>query len=915
MTVNSTTSRVSYAGNGVTVTFSVPFYFLAAADLVVIRTSSSGVQTTLVLNTDYTASGAGNQAGGSITCAAAPASGESLVIYRDPAVTQLVDYQPNDPFPAATHETALDKLTMISQRLKDLLNRSFRLSDGDTSNATTTLPSPSSNTVIGWNQTGTGLQNIDPSALATIVAYGTANSDLFSGNGLQTQFTLTDNPGNINNLDVAIGGVTQTPSIDYTWAGGTTLTFFSPPPAGTNNILVRYMQGLPQSGAALPNQTGNAGKFLRTDGTNPSWQIPAGVAKRAKEDFGAVGDGVADDTTALRNAIAAMPEGSTLVLDGMFRITDTVRVDKRVSLYCFGANNGILVDVGITKDGILYYGNDPAALNGLNGMDIRLNVYGRANACKHGIVFQRVDRSRIQLNVRVGADAYGVRLRGCLINQWDIESSANYTAPITSPGMQRHHMAVENFGVPSAAFVNASVSGPASPAVVTWNGHGFSAGQSVVFNTSPQPPSPFDPGAVYYVISTGLTANTFQLSTKRDGPAVVTTTAGGSVSIAAAYGVASNTNRFWVNFEGGTDGYIQGSMYGEGANTLIGEIEGLTGVPIFADGALGLTVYDMKMEQNGQASLIDGVLNLRIGPGVINLGPGPGSITLRNCRGYTIDGYYGSLNVEASNVGGTFGLVQAPTIASHTLLDRTMAQISPATHSENATVLAGGPGTQPMVALFANPFFDIYDANDPTVGPPVGMSMQGSYTSGDLIRETSVTFPGSPGTTSVRCLSRGTTITNGAIITPGIQPWKDDDWVSVMIPIYCLNNNGRAEVYIDDGVTYHLIGRVTQINTWTAIRGSAKLIAGNNWRIRVAIGNLSGTYGNGYQYYIGGLNVVKGSVPPRTIENTITRMSYVGTSITYAPFRQGAIAIVGTAPPIAYIAVSNGSPTDWKQIT
>jgi hypothetical protein len=68
---------------------------------------------------------------------------------------------------------------------------------------------------------------------------------VFSGTGSQTVFALSVNPGAINNLLVAISGVVQTPTVDYTWASGTTLTFTSPPPAGTNNILVRYSQALP----------------------------------------------------------------------------------------------------------------------------------------------------------------------------------------------------------------------------------------------------------------------------------------------------------------------------------------------------------------------------------------------------------------------------------------------------------------------------------------------------------------------------------------------------------------------------------------------------------------------------------------------------------------------------------------------
>lgn len=245
MTVSSTTSRITYAGNGSTTAFAAPFYFLADSDLVVIKTSSTGVQTTLALTTDYTVSGAGVFAGGTVTCVTAPATGETLVIYRDPAVTQLTDYQANDPFPAETHERALDKLTMITQRLKDKLSRAFALSDGDTSGASTVLPTPQANKLVAWNSTGTGLTNVDTSTLATTVAYGTGTADVFTGDGITTVFAMSSNPGADGNLDVSVGGVTQIVNVNFTWAG-TNITFTSAPAAGVK-ILVRYMQGIPVS--------------------------------------------------------------------------------------------------------------------------------------------------------------------------------------------------------------------------------------------------------------------------------------------------------------------------------------------------------------------------------------------------------------------------------------------------------------------------------------------------------------------------------------------------------------------------------------------------------------------------------------------------------------------------------------------
>ncbi|MEN9417123.1 MAG: hypothetical protein RI988_743 [Pseudomonadota bacterium] len=297
MTVSTTTSRVSYAGNGVTLTFAVPFYFLQSADLVALR-STGGIVTTLVLGTDYTVSGAGVSFGGSVTLATAPATGSTLVIYRDPAATQLVDYQANDPFPAETHERALDKLTMLVQRAKDLVGRAFTLSDADTSGASTTLPTPSANALIGWNASGNGLQNVDGSVLATVVAFGTARADTFTGNGVQTQFTLSDSPAALANLDVSVGGITQLPTLGYTWTSGTTLTFTSAPPNGVP-ILVRYMQALPQGAT-----DSSASTFLQAGASAVSRSVQDKLREWVSvTDFGADRTGAVSASGAIQAAI------------------------------------------------------------------------------------------------------------------------------------------------------------------------------------------------------------------------------------------------------------------------------------------------------------------------------------------------------------------------------------------------------------------------------------------------------------------------------------------------------------------------------------------------------------------------------------------------------------------------------------
>ena len=134
MTVSSATTRNSYSGNGSTDVFAYGFKIFDDDDItVIIRTDSTGAETTKTKTTHYTVSGVGNSSGGNVTFTSGniPASGETVVLLRTTARTQLTDYVPNDPFPAATHEDALDKLTFIAQELEEQIGRSLKVSQAN----------------------------------------------------------------------------------------------------------------------------------------------------------------------------------------------------------------------------------------------------------------------------------------------------------------------------------------------------------------------------------------------------------------------------------------------------------------------------------------------------------------------------------------------------------------------------------------------------------------------------------------------------------------------------------------------------------------------------------------------------------------------------------------------------------------
>lgn len=231
MTVTTTTSRVEYSGDGSTTQFAVPFYFLQDDDLVVYKN-----ETLQTIITHYSVSGAGNSSGGTITFGSAPASTDTVIIFLDAEITQSVDYINNDPFPAETHETALDRLTMVALRNRDLLDRALVLPDSETNVPDMTIPSlpVRANKVFYWGASGEpATANLSAETLTF-----SPQAQILSGDGSTTDYPLLMAPGSDAALVVAVGGTLQKPGVDFT-VSGSTISFTSAPPSATNNIIVQ----------------------------------------------------------------------------------------------------------------------------------------------------------------------------------------------------------------------------------------------------------------------------------------------------------------------------------------------------------------------------------------------------------------------------------------------------------------------------------------------------------------------------------------------------------------------------------------------------------------------------------------------------------------------------------------------------
>jgi hypothetical protein len=130
MSLASATSRMApYTGNGSTATYAYTFKIFSDSDLLVTkRLISTGAETELVLDADYTVTGAGTSSGGNVVLSAGNLSSSyELHIRRKRPLTQSTSIRNESSFNAGTHEDTFDKLTMIDQQQQDEIDRSMKL--------------------------------------------------------------------------------------------------------------------------------------------------------------------------------------------------------------------------------------------------------------------------------------------------------------------------------------------------------------------------------------------------------------------------------------------------------------------------------------------------------------------------------------------------------------------------------------------------------------------------------------------------------------------------------------------------------------------------------------------------------------------------------------------------------------------
>lgn len=117
MTVSTEVDHNDYTGNGTTTNFDYNFRVFKRTDLVVSVLDLDNNLTELILDTDYTVTGAGGYNGGKVILSAPLANGWKISISRNLPLTQDTDLRNQGSFFPEVHEDAFDKLTMLIQQV------------------------------------------------------------------------------------------------------------------------------------------------------------------------------------------------------------------------------------------------------------------------------------------------------------------------------------------------------------------------------------------------------------------------------------------------------------------------------------------------------------------------------------------------------------------------------------------------------------------------------------------------------------------------------------------------------------------------------------------------------------------------------------------------------------------------------
>lgn len=424
---------------GVT-TISLDFYFEQAEWLEVYKGNS---ETPLVLGTDYTVSGEGTTSG-VVTLATAANGTDTYAVYLAVPLKRSSDMQLRGEFKSDPFNIEMDRIWQAIQGLDARLRRTVSLPRTAIQDAPL-LPDYDQGRVLLWGPGGniTNGQDADDfvsvssilaqanaaAAAAAVsrddaaVAARAAGAPLFSsiadglaGTSSGDVFIVQTEPGaavyeNDGGSEVFIGWIGELIYDDVSDLLGGTETGFS-----TGQIIRTRKEGFAYEVVASGEHVSTAGgvNLIVLPG-------PRGYNLMA---FGAVGDGVADDATAIQAWLDAIPSaGMGFAPFGGYRFTSALTRENPIRITSDGAE--FIPDIDALTDAITIGPASGSQYNyELTGFQI-VTSSGTSNKCKDGLVVRKAQQAKVDVRVNAACAGYGLRMSGIV---WaDVRYLTGYT--------------------------------------------------------------------------------------------------------------------------------------------------------------------------------------------------------------------------------------------------------------------------------------------------------------------------------------------------------------------------------------------------------------------------------------------------------------------------------------------------------
>jgi len=351
MAITSAATRKAgpYICNGVTVAFPFNFKIFTAADLVVTQTDTTGVESnvtsgfTVALNANQDAN-----PGGTLTMTVAPVVGLLITLTSQVANTQPMVLTNNGGFFATVLNDMADRCVMLVQQVTEKLNRtlSFPVSDASVG---AQLPGSAAraNTVLAFDASGAPLAG--PSIVSVGTVAGNVASIITTAANIGSVNTTAANIGNVNAVAGSIANVNA--------VAGNAANINAAVANSANINAAPAAAALAQAEAVITTSdriaveaaiAGAGGGVVSN--ANSVLYMPAGtgaIARTAQEkhretvsvtDFGAVGNGIVDDTVAVQ---AAINTGKAVRVIGTCKVNNLTM--STVGQIIFANGDGVLV--------------------------------------------------------------------------------------------------------------------------------------------------------------------------------------------------------------------------------------------------------------------------------------------------------------------------------------------------------------------------------------------------------------------------------------------------------------------------------------------------------------------------------------------------------------------------------------------